>query len=178
VKEHTRLYNFLRRHLDPLFARPDTSGDLGVDKYAEIRENYGGNYDQDFVLTYRYLEKIRDLLATRGIPLWVAVYPYGLQVSENEWDVGRRFWGFQPGKIYPTTPQEHVVRFCQSKGIPVINMIPDFQAHEPRDYPLYFRSDGHWLPAGHAIAAASIFKQLLPFLKRAEPESHAPVSPS
>jgi SGNH hydrolase-like domain, acetyltransferase AlgX len=55
-----------------------------------------------------------------------------------------------------------------SKAIPVINMIPDFQAHEPRDYPLYFRNDGHWLPAGHAIAAASIFKQLLPFLKRAE----------
>ena len=42
--------------------------------------------------------------------------------------------------------------------------------------PLYFRNDGHWLPAGHAIAAASIFKQLLPFLKRAEPESHAPVA--
>jgi hypothetical protein len=178
VKDNTRAWNFLRRHITPFLiwnfgVRPDSSGDLRDDKYAEIRENYGGNYDQDFVLTYRYLEKIRDLLAARGIPLWVSVYPYGLQISGNEWDPGRRFWGFQLGKIYPTTPQEHIVRFCQSKRIPVINMIPDFQAHEPRDYPLYFQEDGHWLPAGHAIAAASIFKQLLPFLKGEEPQAQA-----
>ena len=78
VKENTRAWNFLRRHITSFViwnfgVRPNSSGDLRVDKYAEIRENYGGNYDQDFVLTYRYLEKMRDLLAARGCPMGFSV---------------------------------------------------------------------------------------------------------
>jgi hypothetical protein len=171
VKEHTRLYNFLRRRIAPLFmAKPAAAGDVGVDvdKYAMLRDRYDHARTSDWSLTFGHILRIRDLLAARGIPLWLAVYPYAHQISPREWHTGRVFWNFEQNRVYTTEPQKTVEGLGRSKGIPVINMTDAFLQRSKTEFPLYFPFDGHFLPAGHAVAAEAIFRELLPFLRQAK----------
>jgi hypothetical protein len=168
LKEHMRLYNFMRRRIITLTQqRPEASGDVRTDKYAMIRDGYHGDAS-DWSLTFGYIERIRDLLAVRGIPLWLAVYPYGLQISPREWNGGRVFWSFEQNRVYTTAPQKQVEELGRSRGIPVINMTDDFLERSKKEFPLYFVYDGHFLPAGHAVAAEATFRELLPFLRQTE----------
>ena len=169
VKEHTRLYNFLRRHIASYFAkRPGVSSKVSDDKYAMIRDGYDIGDGGEWKLTFGYIERIHQLLAARGIPLWLSVYPYGHQVSPKEWHTGRLFWSFEQNRVYTTGPQKYVEAFGRTKNIPVINMVRAFQERSKRQFPLYFPSDGHFQPAGHAVAAEAIFQALEPFLRDAE----------
>lgn len=169
LKEHTRLYNFVRRYVAPLFAaRPEASDDVRVDKYAMIRDGYDLGDGSAWSLSFGYIEMVRDLLAARGVPLWLTVYPYGHQVSPREWHKGRVFWSFEQNRVYSTAPQKQLEQLGRSRGIPVVNMTNDFLERSKTVFPLYFALDGHFLPAGHAVAAEAIFRELLPFLQQAE----------
>lgn len=169
LKDNTRLYNFVRRRIAPmLMARPVASADVRTDKYAMIRDGYDPGDGSDWSLTFGYIERIRDLLAARGVPLWLAVYPYAHQVSPREWHDGRVFWSFEQNRVYTTAPLKKVEELGRNRGIPVINMTDDFLERSKNEFPLYFAYDGHFLPAGHAVAADAIFRELLPFLQRAD----------
>lgn len=112
LKDHTRSYNFMRRHIAPLFmARPDASGDVSLNKYAMIRDGYVSRERSDWSLTFGYIERMRDLLAARGIPLWISIYPYGYQISSREWHTGRIFWSFEQNRVYSTAPLQAVEKF-------------------------------------------------------------------
>lgn len=175
LKEHTRLYNFVRRRVAPLLTpRPEAAGDVRVDKYAMIRDDYDPGDGSDWSLTFGYIERIRELLAVRGVPLWLTVYPYGHQISPREWHEGRVFWSFKQNRVYTTAPQKQVEEIGRSRGIPVINMTDDFLERSKKVFPLYFALDGHFLPAGHSVAAEAIFRALLPFLRQAETAKPTP----
>ncbi len=168
LKEHTRLYNFLRRRIASLLTtRPEPSGDVRTDKYAMLRDGYDLRDGGDWSLTFGYIRRIRDLLAARRIPLWLTVYPYGHQVSAREWHHGRVFWSFEQRRVYTTAPQKQVEQLGQKMGIRVVNLTEDFLERSRKEFPLYFPYDGHFTPAGHAVAAAAIFRELQPILRLA-----------
>src|SRR4029079_16673565 len=57
LKENTRAYNFVRRHIAPFFAeRPNASGDVRFDKYAMLRDGYAFGDARDFSLTFSYIK--------------------------------------------------------------------------------------------------------------------------
>jgi hypothetical protein len=172
LKRHARTYNFVRRriggYVEAARHKQNFSGDIRFDKYAMLREAGEPQGDRAWTLSYKYLIKIRDLLKARGIDFWVTVYPYGLQVSPREWAGGRRFWGFETGKVYSTRPQGLVEHFCRENDIPVINMCDDFKELSRTVYPLYYENDGHWLPAGHQFVATLLYRALVPYLQARE----------
>ena len=176
-KAHTRTYNFLRRriggYVEASRHQANLSGDVRVDKYGMLRDT-GPQDDRDWKLTYGYLLRIRDLLRARGIDFWVTVYPYGLQISGREWAAGRRFWGFEAGRVYSTRPQSLVEAFCREHDIPVVNMTGEFQARSRTVYPLYYDGDGHWRPSGHEVAATALYGALHPYLDAREAGSATP----
>lgn len=169
LKYNTRTYNFLRRRMVGLIegsrAKQDFSGDVRGDKYGMLRGDPASLDDQGWSRTYDYLLKIRDVLKTRNIDFWIAVYPYGLQISPKEWDIGRPFWGFEADRVYSGRPQELVETFGRKNGIPVVNMTAEFEEAARTTYPLYYAGDGHWRAAGHQVAAASLFKAVAPYIQ-------------
>jgi hypothetical protein len=177
-KQHLRLYNFTKRRLVGLFAprrAPNLSGDVRVDKYGLLR---GDADDSAFALSYKYLLKARDVLAARGIDFWVTVYPMGNQISPREWSRGRVYWGFEPGKVYPTRPQALVADFCRRNGIRVVDMCDDFKAAARTAYPLYYEYDGHWKAAGHQVVADVLYRELAPYLQSREAREQAKQAPA
>ena len=179
LKYNTRTYNFVRRRLVPLIEgsrhTPDFSGDVRGDKYGMLRADPASLDDGPWSDTYDHLLRIRKLLRDRQIDSWIAVYPYGLQISEKEWAEGRPFWGFEVDRVYSGRPQELIEAFGRKHEITVINMMPEFQDAARTTFPLYYEGDGHWRPAGHKVAAASLFKAVAPYIREREQRqaSHA-----
>lgn len=57
-------------------------------------------------------------------------------------------------KFVTDTPFHMVGEACRKRGIPFLDLLPEFRrAVGTSDEPLYFPGDGHWTPAGHALAA-------------------------
>lgn len=169
LKEHTRSWNFLRRHLIVFLSeRPKPSADIREDKYAMLRDGYSFAGGRDLEPTFRHIVRIRDLLAARGTPLWLSVYPYGNQVSPREWDKGRGFWGFEQNRLYSAEPQKQIALYSQRHAIPVIDMTERFRERTKTEFPLYFPFDGHFNPKGNTVAAEALFERLLPVLREAK----------
>jgi len=182
LKDHTRIYNFIRlrieRYLEGIRHEGNFSGDLQYDKYAMVRPNYRP-HDGDWKLSERYLLMIRDTLSRHNTDFWVNVYPYGMQVSAQEWAVGRPFWGFKTDTVYSVWPQAHIAGFCRSNGIRAIDMCQAFIDTARTVFPLYWPDNGHWKPRGQLVAAELFARELGPYLDarvhRLNPESaHAP----
>jgi hypothetical protein len=181
VKEHLRLYGFVRRRLAAHVAaakQTNTSGDIQVDKFAMLRDGYRGDMDRDWSLSLGYITMIRDRLAAEGIDVWVTVYPYGMQVSPREWAAGRKVRGFESGRVYPTEPQDRLERLCREAGIPVVNLCEDFRALARTVHPIYYDLDGHWRPVGHELVADVLHRKLAPYLGLRDEGDRATPSPS
>lgn len=172
LKYHTQSYNFVKRRLAVYLesGRERTySDDIRIDKYGLLRGEESSMTDRDWTLTYEYLLKIRDLVQQRGADFWIAVYPYGLQISEREWINGRQVWGFEAGRTYTGRPQQLVEAFGAKHGIPVVNLHDAFARAATSTYPMYFAWDGHWQPAGHKVAAQGLYDALQPYLAGQRP---------
>lgn len=169
VKEHTRLYNFVRlridRYLEGARHTVDMSGNLRFDKYAMLRPGANIDLERNGAITFGYLLMIRDSLRARGIEFRVNVYPYGLQVGRGEWGAGRQFWGFRTDTLYGTDPQDQIAAVCGRHGIPVTNLCQAFRSRAKDNSPLYHDYNGHWKPAGHRIVAEELYAALLPRLR-------------
>lgn len=114
--------------------------------------------DENWPRTARYILKIRDLLASKNIPLVLVMYPHGIYVGKTEWNEGRKFWGFEQNKIYTDYYAfEEVGLFAEDEGIPFINAMDDFLlADKSKQY--FFLNDGHMTPEGYKVVAESILK--------------------
>ena len=109
-------------------------------------------------LTGRYLVMIRDVLAQRGIPLLVGVYPYGMVVGPNQWATGRVFWGFEPGKTYDAAPALALLtEFTRDQRVPFINTFDSFRAAGTTTK-LFYDEDGHFTPAGQQVLAEHLLR--------------------
>lgn len=105
--------------------------------------------------TTKYLTRIQELLRSRGIPLVIVMYPYGIYVDGRQWNEGRVPWGFEQGKTYTDhLPFELMAQYARDRGIPFINTLDDFLQAPSRPY--FFDWDGHLTPEGNAIVSSAV----------------------
>ena len=69
---------------------------------------------------------------------------------------------WDPRTLVDTTFPDRLRRFGAEEHVPIIDLLPVFRA--ARDHPLYFLHDGHWTPAGHAVAADAMVGALAPLV--------------
>lgn len=160
--EKSELHQFIMERVYQLLGKRDVphyyevaqviAGDIEYDRDLPMREN-AGDWREHFERSAGYLELIHELLKEKGIGFAIASYPYGTLISEKEWKIGRRLRGFD-AKVYETPLFAYLEAFCAEQGIPFLNMTPAFLATE--EFPLYYPYDGHFTPAGHAIAGRAL----------------------
>ena len=111
-----------------------------------------------WALSRRYLVMIRDLLAERGIPFMLGIYPYGMVVGPDQWAEGRTFWGFERGKTYDAGPALAVFEgFSRTERVPLINTFPAFREAAKTER-LFYDQDGHMTPAGQRLIAEHVLQ--------------------
>jgi hypothetical protein len=96
------------------------------------------------------MQKLSDLLAARGIPLTIVVYPWAQQIAQNDRD----------------SRQVALWRdFCPSRCKAFINLFPAFFAAADRDKDwyghLYILGDDHFSAAGNRMLYEELAKRLL-----------------
>jgi hypothetical protein len=70
--------------------------------------------------------------------------------------------------------ERRLERWCEANGVPCLRLSPSFLATAREGPHLHFPHDGHWTPAGHALAARTaarflLDRELLPETKKKEP---------
>jgi hypothetical protein len=129
--DHNRI-GWTTKNPDPARYKP-----LGVDGgIARSLENMG---------------KLSDLLASRGIPLTIVVYPWAQQIAQDDRD----------------SRQERLWRdFCPGRCKAFIDLFPVFFAAADRDKDwyehLYILGDDHFSAAGNRMLYEELAKRLLP----------------
>jgi len=97
------------------------------------------------------MTKLSDLLASRGIPLTVVVYPWAQQIAQNDRD----------------SRQVALWRdFCKSRCKAFIDLFPAYFAAADRDKDwyehFYILGDDHFSAAGNRMMFEELRKHLMP----------------
>jgi hypothetical protein len=98
-----------------------------------------------------HMQALADLLKARGIPLTIAVYPYGVQIADGR----------------STSRQIDIYRsFCERNCARFINLFPAFLSAARADADwrsrYFLTNDFHYSADGNRLAFDELVKQLLP----------------
>jgi GDSL-like Lipase/Acylhydrolase family len=103
---------------------------------------------------------VNQMAKAKGIAFVLLTYPWGHQVGEHEWTIGRQ--EFLPqGSVTSDRSVEKLRRFAESEGVPFLDLFPAFRRYSAGEK-LFWDVDMHWTASGHALAA----EQLLRFLEK------------
>jgi hypothetical protein len=130
---------------------------IAFDRFIFVRDGKNtGIVDAHWKRTASYIKMIRDYLDARGIRFMMALYPYGHHVGPDQWDKGRRYWAFEPGKVYDASSAFSVIeQFARDNGIRCVNTYGAFRDNGGEK--LYYDGDGHCTARGQEVAARAIF---------------------
>jgi hypothetical protein len=111
--------------------------------------------------------RIHLLCQRKGTLFFLAIYPWGHQVSGQEWVPGRSYWmprdAVASDRVFDTIRRE-----CADRGIALIDTVPAFRSYRG-DKPLFFRHDMHFTPEGHRVMSDALrdplIQALLPALR-------------
>jgi len=98
---------------------------------------------------------IGNLLDQNNINFYLVLFPFGHEVDQIEWDVGRVMWNFEPGKVYQPNSLIELGDWAQERGIKVINLVDELR--QPHSERYYFRQDGHLTVAGHQAVSKILY---------------------
>lgn len=108
------------------------------------------------------VSRVKRMADEASIPLVVALLPDENQVNV---DLQKRLLGGDASGYDFDMPQSMLKELLGESGIPTIDLLPSFR----RDPRCLYMNETHWTPEGHALAAAAIADEIVPFL-HARPE--------
>ena len=143
----------------PVLAEDFVLGDWRTDTLAAERESINpGSFKELMHATQDNITAIKSLTQSSGAKFYLVLSPMGHEVSKNEWDLGRKGWGAQRGKLYPTKALDDIGNWAGEIGIEVINLKAYLQ--QPSGGGKFFPKDGHLTPLGHEIVFEGLWAEL------------------
>ncbi|MBI4323554.1 MAG: hypothetical protein HY596_04670 [Candidatus Omnitrophica bacterium] len=136
----------------------ERSADLAAhDRFLLIRPSSTKELIEPYwQLSAGYLQRIHELLAQRGIPFVLGVYPYGVVAGPEQWKEGRVFWGFERGKTYEANAALALFEaFSRERHLPLVNTFESFR-RAAASQKLFYDQDGHLTPAGQRVLAEHV----------------------
>ena len=134
------------------------AGDVTKDRYAVTRVEAADDEGKHWERTLGYISKINELCLENGIRFLLVAYPYGHQVSSEEWSGGRHLFGFERGEVYSSRADDILREFAESEGIEFVSLFDAFK--DSSEYPLYFPYDGHFNAKGHRLVGEVLAREL------------------
>lgn len=118
------------------------------------------NISDDFIIrTFKYIKKIKNLCDEKNIIFILTLYPYGSQVSEDEWVKGRIENGIT--SMQGRYSFEKSEELAKEYNITFINLLPDFiEADNQSKEPLFHNYDAHMTARGYKVMAEGIYNTL------------------
>jgi hypothetical protein len=156
LEGRSALFQFVR---DAVLGRPST-GRFPVGPVPDEFRIWQRTYDDETRHAWRVTEALlRELVrATReiGSEFVVLYVPTVAEVDPEVWAATRRQYGLREAEWDISHLQRELADVCRRNGIHFIDPTLEFRAEAARPWlertPLYFESDPHWTPAGHALA--------------------------
>jgi hypothetical protein len=130
-----------------------------VDTVGVYLEDYPEVWQRAWRITFGLVHRLREDVEKRGARFAVTVINGREVVSPRRWnsDVLALRPALQGVAMDPAKPDRLMTRFLAQRGIPTIPLLDEFRVRFGDDaMPGYFARDGHWAPAGHALAAQRI----------------------
>jgi len=98
--------------------------------------------------------KIKRYCDDSGIKFLLTTYPWGHQVSKNEWRPGR-FALVPENAVVSDRSIKTIEEFSMNNSIDLLNVFPVFRRYNGKS-PLYYSYDIHWTSAGHKLMAEEL----------------------
>lgn len=106
------------------------------------------------------LVRMRNLLQQHDSRLVVVIIPDRISVYERWLERAVRQAGRSIAEFDGAQPHHTLAALCQRHQIPFLDLLPVMRETASQESGLYFDYDGHWTPAGHRVAAQTIFRFL------------------
>jgi hypothetical protein len=160
--EHSVLYNFLRRpiklsrRLHPLAARLGLSNLPAMDTlWADPRHKDKWSY------TAGLINGFRRQLKGSGKDFLLILIPTREQVEDDYYSWITCVNNSDTAGLDRFALNAFMADYGRKQGLEVLDLTPAFRReYVERRTSLYFKTDSHWTPAGHALAAQEIFADL------------------
>jgi lysophospholipase L1-like esterase len=118
-------------------------------------------WEAAFVLSGALFEAVREAAQGMGAQAAALVLTAPEQVYVQEWQqVLSQYPAMQEYEWAPDLPRDRALDLLAEAALPTLDLLPLFRQNAGGDVPLHLADDGHWTPAGHALAAAGIFNFL------------------
>ena len=113
--------------------------------------------------TERILDDFRVSVAERGMRFAIMIVTSRDHLYPESWQaLEQAYPRLRDGKWNLDAPTMRMLSWCQSRGVPCLNLLPIFQVERDGGGPrFHFVHDGHWTAEGHALAAKAAAKFIL-----------------
>lgn len=113
-------------------------------------------WEQAWQRTEGLLTALRDAVRSDGAELVVMVVTAREQIDPEAWEALQATYPAMRDVAWDLDgPERRVLAWCEHAGVRCVALSPAFRAQQDGP-PLHFRFDGHWTPAGHALAAETM----------------------
>jgi hypothetical protein len=113
--------------------------------------------DQAWKVTLALLRRIREAGEERGIKTALVIAPAMFQVYSDDWDALITENKLKRDDWSPDAPNRFLAAHAAEIGMPIVDLLPAFQAEASRSgAPLYFARDRHWDAGRPRLAAREV----------------------
>jgi lysophospholipase L1-like esterase len=167
LRRHSLAYRFLSERVGRLrMLRQGRRAGVPATEFTPFRQEafcikrYPPEFDEAWARTTAYLAEMKGWCDAHHARLAVVVIPAEAQVYPDRWAAVRARFDLRDEDFDLEKPERLMAAFAAEKGLPLVDLLPALRAARDTGGPLYFKSDIHWTPRGHAVAADEILRQL------------------
>ena len=155
LETRSAVYQFVR---DAVYGLPAVAAPSGPvpDEFRVWRREYDDDVRYAWRMTEALLRALRRKVREAGADLVVLYVPTAAEIHPEIWDATRERYGLSEAEWDIGRLARELGDVCRRNGIHFVDPSPEFRAEAARPWlertPLYFETDPHWTPAGHALA--------------------------
>ena len=165
LQRNLHSYLFLQRRYDALRALLRPAPETALKNFtvfnmeASLLREYPPELEEGWRQVHELVAELDTWTRERGARLVIVTIPIGGQVYPGMWEHAQKLYGLDPTDFDLDKPQRLMAEIGAELDVPVIDLREALIAAREASE-LYYRTDIHWTPRGHDVAARAIVREL------------------